>query len=63
MRNKEFCLRGLTILGCGSATGQIIPPFIIFAAKQVNPLWTANEVSGSRYAVRDGWTRSSSNSG
>ena len=46
----------ITILGCGSATGQIIPPFIIFAAKQVNPLWTANEVSGSRYAVSDkGW--------
>ena len=27
-----------TVIGCGSATGQIIPPFIIYAAKQLNPL-------------------------
>ena len=46
----------ITVIGCGSATGQIIPPFIIFAAKQVNPLWTRDEVSGSRFAVSDnGW--------
>jgi len=27
-----------------SATGQILPPFMIFAAKQLNPLWTKDEV-------------------
>ena len=30
----------ITVIGCGSATGQCLPPFIIFAAKQVNYLWT-----------------------
>ena len=25
----------ITVIGCGSATGQALPPFIIFAAKQV----------------------------
>ena len=46
----------ITVIACGSATGQIVPPFVIFAAKQLNLLWTHGEVSGSRYAVRDkGW--------
>ena len=46
----------MTVIGCGSATGQSIPPFIIFAAKQLNHSWTLNEVSGSRYGVSDkGW--------
>jgi len=29
------------------------PPFFIYAAKQSNPWWTQDEVSGSRYAVSD----------
>ena len=41
----------ITVIGCGSATGQIISPFIIYAAKQLNPLWIRDEVGGSRYAV------------
>ena len=46
----------ITVIGCASATGQIIPPYIIFAAKQLNEQWTRNEVSGSRYAVSNkGW--------
>ena len=46
----------ITVVGCGNATGQAIPPFIIFAAKQLNHLWMKNEVPGSRYGVSDkGW--------
>ena len=46
----------ITVIGCGSATGQILPPFIIFTTKQLNILWTNKEVSGSHYAVSDkGW--------
>ena len=46
----------ITVIGCGSAVGQVIPPFIIFAAKQLNYLWMKNEVPGSRFAVSDnGW--------
>lgn len=40
----------ITIIGCGSATG---PPFIIFAAKQLNSLWMKSDVPGSRFAVSD----------
>ena len=43
----------VTILACGSATGQIIPPFMIFAMKQNCPLWTQDEVFGSHFAVSD----------
>ena len=46
----------ITVLACGSATGHVQPPFIVFAAKQVSPLWTVDEVNGSRFAVSDnGW--------
>jgi len=46
----------ITVIGCGNATGQAMPPFIIFAAKQLNPLWMQDEVVGSHYAVSDnGW--------
>ena len=46
----------ITVIGCGSATGQCLPPFIIFAAKKLNHLWCRNEVSGTRYAYSDkGW--------
>ena len=32
------------------------PPFIIYAAKQLNPSWIQDEVGGSQYAVSDkGW--------
>ena len=46
----------ITVIGCASATGQVLPPYIIFAAKQLNELWTHDEVCGSRYAVSNkGW--------
>ena len=46
----------ITILGCCNATGQVIPLFVIFDAKQLNH-WTRGEVSGTRYGLSDsGWT-------
>ena len=47
----------ITVLGCCNGTGQVIPPFIIFDAKQLNKLWTRGEVPGTRYGLSDsGWT-------
>ena len=43
----------ITVLGCSSGTGQVIPPFVIFDAKNLNQLWTRGEVSGSRYGLSD----------
>ena len=48
----------ITVIGCGSysATGQMLPPFIIFATKQLSPLWVKDEIPGSHYAMSDkGW--------
>ena len=46
----------ITIVACGSATGQPTPPFVIFYAKQLNPLWTRDEVGGTRYGLsKKGW--------
>lgn len=47
----------ITVLGCCSGTGQVIPPFVIFDAKNLNALWTRGEVPGTRYGLSDsGWT-------
>lgn len=47
----------ITVLGCCSATGQALPPFIIFQGKQLNYQWTREEIPGTRYGVSDsGWT-------
>ena len=43
----------IIVIGCGNATGQTIPPYIIFGAKQLNSLWMKDEVPGSRYALSD----------
>ena len=46
----------ITIVACGSATGQIIPPTVIFEAKNVNHSWTKNEIPGMCYGCSDsGW--------
>ncbi len=37
----------VTILACGSATGHVIPLFIIYTEKQITPLWTQDEVTES----------------
>ena len=45
-----------TVVACGSATGQIIPPTVIFEAKSVNNAWTRNELPGMTYGCSDsGW--------
>lgn len=47
----------ITVLGCASGTGHVLPPFIIFDNKQLNPLWTRGEVLGTRYGLsKNGWT-------
>ena len=47
----------ITVIGCCSATGQAIPPFVIFDAKQLNLQWCKGEVPGTRYGLSDsGWT-------
>ena len=46
----------ITIVACGNAAGQIIPPTIIFEAKKVNHAWSSGELPGTTYGCSDkGW--------
>lgn len=46
----------ITVVGCVSATGQAIPPFVIFDAKCLNIEWTKGEVPGTTYGLSTkGW--------
>ena len=46
----------ITVIGCISATGQAIPPFVIFDAKSLNMDWTKGEIPGTTYGLSDkGW--------
>ena len=46
----------ITVVACGNAAGQVIPPMVIYDAKKLNHAWTANEIPGTRYGLSDkGW--------
>ena len=37
----------ITIIGCVSATGHAVPPFVIWDAKSMNKEWSVGEVPGT----------------
>ena len=43
----------ITVVACGSATGQIIPPTVIFESKRVNNAWTSSGLPGMTYGCSD----------
>ena len=46
----------ITIVGCANASGQAIPPMVIFDAARLNPAWTKDEVPGTKYGLSsNGW--------
>ena len=46
----------ITVIGCVSATGQALPPFVIFDAKSLNMEWRKGEIPGTTYGLSDkGW--------
>ena len=50
----------VTIVACGNAAGQVIPPMVIFDAKNLNHAWTDKEVPGTKYGLSDkGWITTS----
>ena len=49
----------ITIVACGNAIGQVIPPMVIFNAKNLNHHWTADEIPGTKYGLSEkGWITS-----
>lgn len=56
----RFCSSGnksqITVVGCVNAIGQVLPPLIIFNAKNLNLDWTVGEVPGTMYGLSEnGW--------
>jgi len=46
----------ITVIGCVSAAGQALPPFVIFDGKSLNSDWLKGEVPGSGYGLSPkGW--------
>ena len=46
----------MTIVGCANATGQAIPPMVIFDAQKLNYAWTKGEFPGTKYRLSgNGW--------
>ena len=46
----------VAIVACGNAASQVIPPMVIFDAKNLNHAWTDKEVPGTKYGLSDkGW--------
>ena len=49
----------ITIVACGNAIGQVIPPMVIYDAKNLNRHWTADEIPGTKYGLSEkGWITS-----
>ena len=47
----------ITILACGNAVGQALPPMVIFEGKNLNHAWTVGEIPGTLYGMSGkGWT-------
>ena len=46
----------VTVVACGNAAGQVIPPMVIFDAKNLNHAWTEKEIPGTKYGLSEkGW--------
>ena len=46
----------ITVVGCANASGQVIPPMIIYDATILNPAWTKDKVPGTKYGLSsNGW--------
>ena len=43
----------ITIVACGNAIGQVIPPMVIYDAKNLNRHWTADEIPGTKYGLSE----------
>lgn len=62
---KKICYRTsgnknqVTVIGCVSAAGHAVPPFVIFDAKRLNTEWVEGEVPGTTYGLSSkGWVDS-----
>ena len=45
----------ITVIACGSAAGQVIPPMVLFQGKKLNHTFTIGEIPGTMYGMGSGW--------
>ena len=45
----------ITVITCGSAAGQVIPPMVLFQGKRLNHTFTIGEIPGTMYGMGSGW--------
>ena len=49
----------ITVNGCANATGQMLPPYVIYSGKILRDSWVQNGPEGARYNVTEnGWMNS-----
>ncbi len=54
----------ITVLGCGSADGIKVPPFVVYEGKNLWERWTRGGLAAARYGVSDsGWRQTVSMTG
>ena len=45
----------ITVLGCASAAGHVIPPMVVFAGKKFNHTLSEGEVPATLYGMSESW--------
>ncbi|XP_054763394.2 uncharacterized protein LOC129269981 [Lytechinus pictus] len=46
----------ITVSGCGSASGHVLPPYVLYSGKNLNTEWTKDGVPNARYNTsHNGW--------
>ena len=45
----------ITVIACGSAAGQVLPPMVLLQGKKLNHAFTIGEVPGTMYGMGSGW--------
>ena len=55
-RVQEHSKMAISIMVCGSASGELLPPFVIYKAQNCYENWTKNGPTGTKYDVsKSGW--------
>ena len=55
-RIKDSSKSSTSVMFCGSATGQVLPPYVVYKSEHLWDLWTRGGVKGTRYnRSKSGW--------
>ena len=53
---KDSAKTCISVMFCGSASGEVLPPYVVYKGQNVYPSWTEGGIKGSVYsATKSGW--------